>query len=323
MPGSLCPTGDVCPANGFCPGVCTPGTTCPNGAVCPADGICPSNCVAGTLCPSGAVCPENGVCPSGCLPGTLCPNGSICPANGVCAETPFEACEENAQCGSNLCIGGSCTCSGSEECDGNACVGGFCTNIPAMSSDALAFAICASDAECPAGMFCQGGYCGANPALCGNGRIDGGEVCDDGNEREDDSCTNGCLYANGMECENPRQCQTLVCANGVCGNCASDAQCPDDMRCASGACVKSDGSDEIVVLADGYRIAASLLADLGLNPSAIPEGMTYAEYKRLLQRQAAGHAPIGNTGPETVAVMAAGASAGYAWMKMRRAKKKK
>jgi cysteine-rich repeat protein len=38
---------------------------------------------------------------------------------------------------------------------------------------------------------------------------------------------------------------------------------------------------------------------------------------------ATGHPPQGKTGPEAVAVMAAGAAAGYAWMKRRRVSRKK
>jgi len=353
VPGTICPTGDICPLNGFCPpfssssssrssvGACVPGTQCPDGAICPQNGQCPvsssssssvGRCIPGTLCPTGDACPVNGVCPVQCVPGTICPTGDTCPQNGVCPQESssqssagVESCTINADCPSNLCLGGYCSCTGSEQCEGNACVGGFCTNIHA-AADLVAFATCASDKECPVNMLCQDGYCAPDLALCGNGIVDAGEVCDDGNDVDIDGCTATCLLSDGAACSNPRQCRSLICKDGVCTPCVSDTECPDDMACVEGACSTVNPIDSIdpdkdgmVVLSDGYKIAASLFSQLGSD--ARPENLSYEDYLLLMQQHAAGHAPVGSTGPESIAIMAAGASAGYAWMKMRKVKK--
>lgn len=355
IPGTICPTGDICPLNGFCPpfssssssrssvGACVPGTQCPDGAICPQNGQCPvsssssssvGRCIPGTLCPTGDACPVNGVCPVQCVPGTICPTGDTCPQNGVCPQESsslssagVESCTINADCPSNLCLGGYCSCTGSEQCEGNACVGGFCTNIHA-AADLVAFATCTSDKECPVNMLCQDGYCAPDLALCGNGIVDAGEVCDDGNDVDIDGCTATCLLSDGAACSNPRQCRSLICKDGVCTPCVSDNECPDDMACVEGACSTVNPIDSIdpdkdgmVVLSDGYKIAASLFSQLGSD--ARPENLSYEDYLLLMQQHAAGHAPVGSTGPESVAIMAAGASAGYAWMKMRKMKKGK
>lgn len=353
IPGTICPSGDICPQNGFCPstsssssssrssaGACVPGTICPNNAVCPQNGECPGVCIPGTICPTGEVCPQNGLCPVAssssssiitCFAGALCPDGSICPQNGVCPDPGssssssqgFESCDINADCASNLCLGGYCSCTGSEQCGGNACIGGFCASIPA-SSDLISLMACGADTQCPAGMLCQEGFCAPNFALCGNGIQDPGELCDDGNGIGNDSCSNACKLGNGSQCDNPRQCQSLICKDGVCSPCVADNECPDDMACVDGICSAVDpldpDGDGMVVLSDGFKIAASLFSQLGADLR--PENLSYEDYILLMQQHAAGHAPVGSTGPESVAVMAAGASAGYAWMKMRKMKKR-
>lgn len=328
VPGTLCPTGDLCPASGVCPTDCIPGTMCASGALCPANGICPQQCTPGTLCANGMVCPDDGFCPQECIPGTLCANGAQCTVNGLCPAVSSSSsannltCDINADCASNLCIGGFCACTSSAQCAGNACVGGFCANM-ALGANLTSFASCSGDNECPDGMLCIAGSCASDTAACGNGRLDAGEVCDDGNGSNDDGCTTSCLLGENAACASPRQCQSLVCTDGVCGRCSDNSQCPDDMRCADGMCVPVDpldpDGDGIVVLADGVRIPVAIYSQLGASVS--PQNLTFAQYQRLLQQHAASHAPIGSTGPESVAVVAAGASAGYAWMKMRKMKK--
>jgi cysteine-rich repeat protein len=46
----------------------------------------------------------------------------------------------------------------------------------------------------------DGGYGGGDvDAVCGNGSIDTGELCDDGNDNDDDYCTNTCSLGQKME----------------------------------------------------------------------------------------------------------------------------
>lgn len=68
-------------------------------------------------------------------------------------------------------------------------------------------------------------------AVCGNGRFDGTESCDDGNTANRDGCTNQCTVEAGYTCSG----EPSECSNGdgpVCGNGATEApeECDDGER---------------------------------------------------------------------------------------------
>jgi len=49
------------------------------------------------------------------------------------------------------------------------------------------------------------------PAVCGNGLIEQGEACDDGNTVPGDGCNADCLKENGQVCSDRNQCESGVC----------------------------------------------------------------------------------------------------------------
>ncbi len=49
------------------------------------------------------------------------------------------------------------------------------------------------------------------PAICGNGLIEQGEACDDGNPDPGDGCNADCLLENGEVCADRNQCESGVC----------------------------------------------------------------------------------------------------------------
>lgn len=51
---------------------------------------------------------------------------------------------------------------------------------------------CGPDESCPGGFSCVEGVCLSEGELCGNGLIESGEVCDDGNDVEGDGCNASC-----------------------------------------------------------------------------------------------------------------------------------
>ncbi len=51
--------------------------------------------------------------------------------------------------------------------------------------------------------------------LCGNGALDAGEDCDDGNAIPDDGCTTGCTVESGWACSAPGLACTFVCGNSL------------------------------------------------------------------------------------------------------------
>jgi len=86
-----------------------------------------------------------------------------------------------------------------------------------------AAANCATDWQCPKGMKCIGGFChgamggglvpggvapgGAAPGgvvnPCGNGKLDAGEECDDGNIIDGDGCSSTCKLEGGAPLGGP------------------------------------------------------------------------------------------------------------------------
>ncbi len=125
-----------------------------------------------------------------------------------CRRPTGEECTSPAQCESRICRDGRC--------------------VP-----------CTLDEECPAEHRCVDGKCVVTPPFCGNGRLEPGEQCDDGNVNDGDVCSNKCLLGVGQRCTYDFQCDTGLCVNGVCSRCATDDQCPAGAACINGECLKS------------------------------------------------------------------------------------
>lgn len=52
---------------------------------------------------------------------------------------------------------------------------------------------------------------------CGDGIIAGEEICDDGNEDNEDGCSSTCSIENGWYCEGEVKsvCKDFICGNGI------------------------------------------------------------------------------------------------------------
>ncbi len=85
--------------------------------------------------------------------------------------------------------------------------------------------------------------------LCGNGAIDAGETCDDGNTVGDDCCSPRCVIAMaGDSCSDGNPCTDDQCDGaGVCAHTNNTAPCDDDAfcngtdTCAGGSCAQHTG----------------------------------------------------------------------------------
>jgi len=147
---------------------------------------------------------------------------------------------------------------------------------------------CNFDQDCPRGETCSRGICsgsiqddstpieeeygyGGNPTVCGNGQVEEGEECDDGNTINHDQCNNNCLQAICFDSDpisDPTHLGAVVVVYGDqlgwkmqydnCPSntdakvwevsCSNDAKvttqtllnCPLNSQCSKGACLGSD-----------------------------------------------------------------------------------
>ncbi len=101
----------------------------------------------------------------------------------------------------------------------------------------------------------------APPVGCGNGLLEAGEACDDGNNMNGDGCTAACEIEDGNPCTAHAECASGVCdvneapprcePAGSCGNGALDAS----ESCDDGNLMTGDGCSNICLLEDGEPCA--------------------------------------------------------------------
>ncbi len=299
VPGTRCPDQQLCPQNGICPPgsssrssssrsssrssvvTCVPGTRCPDQQLCPQNGICPPGssssrssvvtCVPGRICPNGAVCPQNGICPASsssssraaCVPGTTCPNGFVCPQNGVCPGcgdgiwqiSLGEDCDHGANNGRP---GNTCStqchlvCTNTSQCPkGDTCIGNQCQCTGSSCPSSSPGGAC-GNGKLDAGEQCDDGNTRSNDgcsgrctlegfARCGDGILQNGELCDDGNSNDKDACSNACKLGIGNPCQQDGECATDLCKDGVCTACTKGSQCQSGI-CQAGRCLNLCGN---------------------------------------------------------------------------------
>lgn len=109
---------------------------------------------------------------------------------------------------------------------------------------------CTNDLECPVGSSCENGFCGGEPAdglepVCGNGEIEFGEDCDDGND-------------NGPQSPCTEQCTVNQCGNGTVdeGEECDDGEANQDTNPCTGEC-------KVNVCGDGNRLEGTEDCDPG------------------------------------------------------------
>jgi len=97
---------------------------------------------------------------------------------------------------------------------------------------------------CQTGFVCLGAAgCVAATSVCGNGVIETGEVCDDGNTVGGDGCSATCTIDRGLgrpgeACVQNSDCESDVCNSGT-SVCEGAFSCPPStMDCGDGLCVQ-------------------------------------------------------------------------------------
>ena len=295
----LAPEGNPCFEGSCSAGVCVPDATCEDGLLNQGEsdvdcggGVCDA-CELGARCSNdqdcaSMVCDTVGdmrceapdTCGNGRIDGSdVCDDGNMVTGDGcsaLCLKENGEMCTMSNECQSGVCdLLDSMQCEPNLACGngvpdaGEACEDGNTT--PGDGCDA--FCLKENGIDCTADAQCQSGVCnliGSNqcePAnVCGNGKRDAGEICDDGNVIDNDGCDASCKLSLGEACTASAQCDSGACDRlesntcepaNVCGNGVIDA----GEGCEDGATVAGDGCGPTCLLETGEPCTASALCE--------------------------------------------------------------
>lgn len=204
-----------------------------NAASCELVGSCSSDseCAAGSYCDQGS-CVQKSANGNACSAANEC-QSDYCVDGYCCNSSCSDSCDSCDLSGSlGTCTVSSAGSTGSPSCDPYVC-DGFSSSCPSG---------CSSDADCSSGNYCDvgTGICSVS-SNCGDGSLDPGEECDDGNTITESceygltSCTvcdSSCLYAPG---------ETSYCGDSVTDSAAGE-------ECDDGNTTSGDGCSSVCLL---------------------------------------------------------------------------
>ncbi len=188
--GNVCTDGDTC-SGGSCIG--GPPLSCDDGNVCTDD-----NCDSLSGCfysPNSGPCDDGLFCngPDVCASGVCTPTGDPCAGGAACNSTCNEATDTCFDPAGTPCDDGD-VCTPADSCDGaGQCVGGGTT-----CGDGIVQGACGEECDPPGMPLCDA-QC-VRPRNCGDGVVDAGEECDDGNTIAGDGCTDCVIDAVDIVC---------------------------------------------------------------------------------------------------------------------------
>jgi hypothetical protein len=153
------------------------------------------------------------------------------------ADVPVEDGAEVPECTTSAQCDDGEPCNGVETCD----AGGTCVDGTPLGDGTACTTRTGADGSCTAGVCV--------PASCGNGTVDDGEECDDGNATPGDGCEGSCLFSCHApgDCGDDNVCTEDLCtpnaAGQACENPPAAGPCDDGLFCTindacdgSGAC---------------------------------------------------------------------------------------
>jgi len=247
------PDNTLCSDGQFCNGVevcsltlgCRPGTalTCTDGISCTLDS-CNETLDQCEHVPNDALCSD----------GLFCNGAEVCDPVNRCVSAPPVVCTDGVGCTNDFCneVADRCEstpnhalCTNGLYCDGNEVCDPINGCGPGVPVD------CSDDNACTANSCYEAGdMCLAEDICCGNGSIDIGEECDDGNLEDADGCDSNCKYTRcgngivtpGEECEYTEICGNLLdddedgffdCADPDCEveNCTAECELAPPCTC--------------------------------------------------------------------------------------------
>ncbi len=220
--------------------VCEPALTCGNGLVETGEVCDDGNTVAGDGCAADCSFVDN------------LANGVACIQNAECASTVCDTVGDNV-CEAALTCGNGAVETGEVCDDGNTVAGDGCAADCSFVDNLANGVACTQNAQCGSAVCDTQTDNVCEAALtCGNGAVETGEVCDDGNTTSGDGCAADCTFVdnlgNGTACTQNAECASTICdtvgdnvceAALTCGNGVVEAGevCDDGNTTAGDGCV--------------------------------------------------------------------------------------
>jgi fibro-slime domain-containing protein len=248
--GWLCPTAgqpcQVAPPPPCGNGVLDTGETCDDGNVTNGDG-CSAKCLieTGWMCPVVKTpCALIPFCGDGKVnaAGEQCDDGNVTPGDGCtggCKLEPFYTCPTPGQPCKTTIVCGDLKVTGDEACDD-----GTTTGLAGCSKDCKQVL---PGFTCPTDNGIGGACAPVTVPKCGDGRLDFGEYCDDGNTANLDGCSSTCTLEPGYTCSAPGVKCTLV---AFCGD--GKLSVANGEGCDDGNLVGGDGCSQACVIEADY-----------------------------------------------------------------------
>ena len=219
-------------------------------------GDCTGQADGATCSDEGRICIDESCVPSRCGDGFVdeaaeeeCDDGNETDDDGCDSDCEL-SCDDDADCGDGAACQGTPTC----DLSSNTC------DVASPPADGTA---CTQ--EDGSDGVCRTGECVA--AGCGNGILDDGEECDDGNETERDGCDGDCTFScnEDVDCVDETVCngsETCDVATHACID-GEPLDCSDGDACTEDACDPTDGCSNPLADADGDGQPAESLGACG------------------------------------------------------------
>ncbi|HKY64485.1 MAG TPA: hypothetical protein VJR29_13835 [bacterium] len=152
---------------------------------------------------------------------------------GICGDFLCDPCSEDASNCAEDCYCGDSHCDATETaaiCPQD-CIDSVCGDF-----------ICDLNEDCPADCDAAAEPSCGEVSICGNGILEAGEACDDGNLLDGDCCSSSCAAETGASCEDGDFCNGVeVCdAFGICAA-GEELVCDDGNACTAEVCDPGEG----------------------------------------------------------------------------------
>jgi cysteine-rich repeat protein len=219
-------TDDICDeVNDWCANMANYGA-CDDGLFCNGAETCDAvlGCQAGTApCDDGVACTDdscdevNDQCSStaddgACDDGLFCNGVETCDAVLGC-QAGTAPCDDGVACTDDSCDEDSDRCA-STAYDGACDDGLFCNGVETCDAD---LGCVAGEDACEAGECDEAADVCLEAETCGDGSVQAGEACDDGNRLPGDGCSAECAVEDGWVCDDAEPSRCTAAAAGGCG----------------------------------------------------------------------------------------------------------